>query len=192
MGIAFTIWETVFMFFYGVRKVIPREMYNEAMDYCEWKNGYRSEAVIGAAQGLANKLSGNLVNVANTQLKGIIGYDQNAFGNGTEQTDHVKFLLFAFCTIFPVFTSIIGSIPILFYDLSGSKRDKMYEELLARRSEQAALATSGNAEELAQVSKMQQEVSEIEKEQKAIAKEQKAREREERKEKRRENKNKED
>ena len=30
------------MFVYGIRKVIPKEMYNEAMDYCEWS--YRTEA----------------------------------------------------------------------------------------------------------------------------------------------------
>ena len=57
MAIALTLWETLFMIFYGVRKVIPTEMYNEAMDYCEWKNGYRTEGMTSVAQGLAQKLS---------------------------------------------------------------------------------------------------------------------------------------
>ena len=56
MAIALTLWETLFMIFYGVRKVIPTEMYNEAMDYCEWKNGYRTEGMTSVAQGLAQKL----------------------------------------------------------------------------------------------------------------------------------------
>ncbi len=26
---------------FGVRKVVGAELFNESMDYCEWKNGYR-------------------------------------------------------------------------------------------------------------------------------------------------------
>ncbi len=50
MIIAIMIQETLFMFVYGVRRVIPTEMYNEAMDYCEWKNGYRTEGMTGVAE----------------------------------------------------------------------------------------------------------------------------------------------
>lgn len=38
------LWETIFMIFYGVRRIIPTEMYNEAMDYCEWKTATEPRA----------------------------------------------------------------------------------------------------------------------------------------------------
>jgi Na+/melibiose symporter-like transporter len=34
--------EMLEMCVFGLRKVIPEEILNEAMDYCEWKNGYRA------------------------------------------------------------------------------------------------------------------------------------------------------
>ena len=44
------------MCIYGLRRVIPAEISNESMDYCEWKNGYRAEAMIGVAQSTISKL----------------------------------------------------------------------------------------------------------------------------------------
>ena len=40
---AFMLRETIWMFFWGIRSVIPEEMRNEAIDYGEWKNGYRND-----------------------------------------------------------------------------------------------------------------------------------------------------
>ena len=34
---------------YGLRRVIPAEIKNETLDYCEWKHGYRSEAMTGVS-----------------------------------------------------------------------------------------------------------------------------------------------
>lgn len=155
MGIALTLWETVFMLFYGVRKVIPSEMFNECMDYCEWKNGYRSEAMTSVAKGLAKKLTAIVSSVISTQIKKLIGYDLTAYTRGTAQSDNTKFGLFAMFTIIPFVTSSLGIIPILFYDLNGKKRDKMYEELLARRAAVTNAVASGDAEAVELASKAQ-------------------------------------
>lgn len=134
------------MVFYGVRTVIPSEMFNECMDYCEWKNGYRSEAMTSVAKGLAKKLTAIVSGVISTQLKKLIGYDLTAYTRGTAQSDDTKFGLFAMFTIIPFVTSSLGIIPILFYDLNGKKRDKMYEELLARRAAVTNAVASGDAD----------------------------------------------
>ena len=47
---------------FGIRKVVKAELYNEAMDYCEWKNGYRVEATIGVARNLITKVQ-NIVGI---------------------------------------------------------------------------------------------------------------------------------
>ena len=64
----------------------------------------------------------------------MIGYEANAFRTGAEQTDKVKFFLFAMFTIIPAVTGSLGIIPMLFYDLNNDKKEKMYAELLERRN----------------------------------------------------------
>lgn len=133
MGIAMALWEIIWTLFFGLKSVIGTEMYNEAMDYCEWKNGYRTEAMASVAKGIAAKISSNTSNVVTTAIKKMIGYEANAFRLGTEQTDRVKFYLFAMFTIIPTLTGSLGIIPMLFYDLNNEKKEAMYAELLKRR-----------------------------------------------------------
>ena len=128
-------------------------MYNEAMDYCEWKNGYRTEAMASVAKGIAAKVSSNTSLVVTTALKKMIGYEANAFRLGTEQTDKVKFYLFAMFTIIPAVTGSLGIIPMLFYDLDNKKKEMMYSELLERRMLLSSAASSDNAEMLELASK---------------------------------------
>ena len=47
---------------FGVNKVINADLWNEAMDYCEWKNGYRMEATTGVAKGLVLKIQSSIMN----------------------------------------------------------------------------------------------------------------------------------
>lgn len=147
--------EVIFMIFYGVRRVIPSEMYNESMDYCEWKNGYRTEAMTSVAKGLASKLARVISSTLSLQVKRIIGYDITSYTRGTAQTDETKHGLFAMATIISSVTSLLGIIPIFFYDLTGEKREKMYAELLARREEASKLAMSGDKDAMEKLAKQQ-------------------------------------
>ena len=148
MGIAMALWEIIWTMFFGLKSVIGTEMYNEAMDYCEWKNGYRTEAMASVAKGIAAKISSNTSTVVTTALKKIIGYEADAFRSGTEQTDKVKFYLFAMFTIIPAVTGSLGIIPMLFYDLNNEKKEAMYKELLARRMMMTKVVESEDAEAL--------------------------------------------
>ncbi|MBQ5823741.1 MAG: MFS transporter [Clostridia bacterium] len=128
---AFMLRETIWMFFWGIRKVIPEEMRNEAIDYGEWKNGFRSEGMTGVAKGLVTKM----VNTAKGAIQPLLfkqfGYDPNATqGNQTPRARHA---LFWMCTLLPVVTGILSLVPQLFYDLQGEKRERMYRELYERR-----------------------------------------------------------
>ena len=156
----FMIRETIFTVFYGVRCVIPSEMYNESMDYCEWKNGYRTEAMTSVARELTKKLASIINSTLSLQVKKLIGYDISSYTRGEAQTDTTKSGLFAMATIIPSLTGLIGVIPILFYDLSGEKRERMYAELLKRRDEAAQVAASGDEEAIEELAKKQMAVSE--------------------------------
>ncbi|MBO5065512.1 MAG: MFS transporter [Clostridia bacterium] len=155
MFFVMAIKEAIYMVFWGVRRVIPSEMYNESMDYCEWKNGYRTEAMTSVARDLTKKLASILNSALSLQLKKLIGYDISSYTRGAAQTDDTKFGLFAMATIIPTVTGLLGIIPILFYDLSGEKRERMYAELLTRREEAAKLAMSGSKEDIEKLAKEQ-------------------------------------
>lgn len=133
---AWMLRETIWMFFYGIKKVIPEEMRNEAIDYGEWKTGYRNEGMTGVAKGLATKLVSTLGNTIKTAILARVGYVQGAgFGGQSEKTEYS---LFWMCTILPVVTGILSIIPKFFYDLDGEKKARMYHELTERRKAIAA------------------------------------------------------
>ncbi|MCR5485296.1 MAG: MFS transporter [Clostridiales bacterium] len=132
MILAFMARETLWMFVWGLRSVIPEEMRNEAIDYGEWKNGYRNEGMTGVAKGLATKFVSTFGGTIKGAILASIGYNQENAGYG-KQSEKVERSLFAMCTILPVATGALSVIPKLFYDLSGEKRDRMYRELHERR-----------------------------------------------------------
>ncbi len=147
--------ECVEMCVYAVRKVIPSELYNEAMDYCEWKNGYRTEAMTGVARGLITKLQRIVNNVVKNIIMGKIGYKQGKVV-GT-QSYKTKYWLFVLSTGLPVITGALGVIPKFLYPLTGKRRDRMYKELLERREAIAHAAKNADAEEMKRIGRMQME-----------------------------------
>ncbi len=117
---------------FGVNKVINADLWNEAMDYCEWKNGYRMEATTGVAKSLVLKIQELFMGSIRNYIMKRIGYVQGLkIGTQDEQT---KFWLFALCTAVPLITGALGIVPKLLWPISKKKRTQMYYELSERRS----------------------------------------------------------
>lgn len=131
---------------YGLRRVIPAEIQNEALDYCEWKNGYRSEAMLGVTQSLVTKIQQAVMGGVTNIVMGKIGYIQG-LEIGT-QTDKTKWWIFALGTGIPIITSSLGIIPKLFYPLSAEVREKMYADLQERRASMAEFMKTATKEEI--------------------------------------------
>ncbi len=131
MCIAFGIQAFFDKWAFGVRKVVNAELYNEAMDYCEWKNGYRMEATIGVTKDIIVKIQSILQSSIQSLMLSKVGYIQGK-SIGT-QSDTTKWWLFAMCTGIPQITGILAVIPKFLYPLSQEKRELMYNELLERR-----------------------------------------------------------
>ena len=134
---------------YGLRRVIPAEINNETMDYCEWKNGYRSEAMTGVTMSIIQKLQQAVMGSINSMVMKRIGYIQGK-DIGT-QTDATKWWIFALGTGIPIISSSLGIIPKFFYPLSAEKRNQMYTELYERRRKKAELVQGASAEEMAAI-----------------------------------------
>ena len=146
--------EMLEMCVYGLRNVIPDEILNEAMDYCEWKNGYRAEAMTGVARDLVKKLQGIAMGSIQNFIMKRIGYIQG-LSIGT-QADSTKWWIFAMGTGIPIITGSLGIIPKFFHNLSGEKRDRMYQELFARREAMRnAIESAKDADEVDRIAKAQ-------------------------------------
>ena len=90
------------------------------------------------AANFATKLAQKASEAIGVMILSLINYQQG----GGVQTDQTKFYIFSLATVVPVVTGILGYIPMFFYNLTGDKRDKMYDELMQRRSEAARKATA--------------------------------------------------
>ncbi len=132
MLIGYGVTEFLSKILFGVNKVINADLWNEAMDYCEWKNGYRMEATTGVAKGLVAKLQGIFMGTINNFVMKKVGYVQGLkIGTQSEKT---KFWLFALSTVVPFLTSILGIVPKMLWPINKKKRAQMYYELSERRN----------------------------------------------------------
>ena len=128
---------------FGVNKVINADLWNEAMDYCEWKNGYRMEATTSVAKSLVLKIQSSLMNSVRSIVLKKIGYVQG-LEIGT-QDNRTKFWLFALCSAVPVITGSLGIIPKFLWPLTKEKRNQMYKELAERRDQLVTAAANADA-----------------------------------------------
>ena len=129
---AFMLRDMVYKGTLSLNKVPAKEILTDALDYCEWKNGFRSEGITLTTKGMIVKVFNNITGSMNTAILKRVGYSINAgYGN---QSDSTKFALFAICMLMPAFADLLSIIPKLFYDLHGEKRDRMYEELTEMRA----------------------------------------------------------
>jgi Na+/melibiose symporter-like transporter len=133
MGVLFGLQAFFEKAVFGVRKVINTELNNEAMDYCEWKNGYRVEATTSVVINLVTKIQEVIMRSVRLLLLNKIGY-RPGIAVGT-QSERTKLWMFALCTGVPVITGALAVVPKFFYPLSGAMRTQMYNELHDRRGE---------------------------------------------------------
>ena len=143
MCIAFGLKEWFIKWSWGISKVINADLWNEAMDYCEWKNGYRMEATTGVAKGLILKIQSALLGSVTSLIMKRIGYVQG-LEIGT-QNDKTKFWEFALCTIVPTITGILRIVPKFLWPISRQKREWMYSELAEKR-QQSVMSYEKNPE----------------------------------------------
>jgi GPH family glycoside/pentoside/hexuronide:cation symporter/probable glucitol transport protein GutA len=116
----------------ALRQNIPKEFRNEAMDFFEWQNGFRAEAMIGTVVQLAAKLCRTFTGSLSDFILERSGYDVHAGPGGqTEKVEKTIFMLFAFL---PNAMSLIGMIPKFFYNITPEQKDRMAAELQARRA----------------------------------------------------------
>ena len=120
----------------SVNKIIPKEIVLDSLDYAEWNTGFRSEGTILAAKSMVGKITRNVLNSMTTLIMKMTGYSLEAgFG---QQSAKAQYALFAMSFGLPALMGAFALIPKLFYDLTGAKRAKMFEELTEMRKRRQA------------------------------------------------------
>lgn len=127
------IWGTLNSVFNGVRMVIPTEMVGDTVDYMEWKTGKRSEGMSFSILTFISKFSNAMTRSIGTSLLAAIGYITSNTDAIVQQSASTQKGIWMMYTIIPGLISILGIIPMFFYDLVGEKQQKMLQELAERR-----------------------------------------------------------
>jgi len=128
----YAIYDIVAMSMFGTRRVIPEEIRNECIDYGEWKNGMRSEAMVGTLRGVPRKITGMLGGFTTDLIMGLFGFQTGEdFQNQNPRTAD---MIWAMTNIIPQTFALISHIPQFFYNINQKDREVMYTELAERRA----------------------------------------------------------
>lgn len=144
-----TAWNAFSAVFDGIGSVVPGEMMAETVDYMEWKCGVRSEGLNFAAANLITKLVSTFNSSLTMLIISKIGYRP---GLGVRaQSKKTNIWLWAFFGIIPQLLGVVDCIPILFYNLTGETRERMFAELTERRKKILADASAAEAQAAVQL-----------------------------------------
>lgn len=124
----------------GAINVLSYAMVGDCLDYMEWKTGHRATGVGSACQSFIAKL-GNAIATSSIVLTYIIvNLDLNTIGvqvtpNPLAMSSAVRGGMFALVSIVPAVSLILCTIPVIFYDIHGKKKEQITRELREQRIE---------------------------------------------------------
>ncbi|MFI3207979.1 MAG: glycoside-pentoside-hexuronide (GPH):cation symporter [Eubacteriales bacterium] len=112
----------------GVITIVCSTMLLDAVEYSEWKLGYRGEGIIFSINTFLTKLSA-------TGAKAILGMGliMMSYVENQEVTASVQTGFSSMMYVIPALSFLIAMIPMLFYKLTDEERKSIHEELEAKR-----------------------------------------------------------
>lgn len=120
---------------HGNTNLTPNVMIADCVDEIEWKTGKRQEGLCYAGYGFFAKVAAALTKSFGPALVLWSGYKVSTDINvayATQTTDTLNKLLMIY-TLIPAIFVIGQMLPILFYDLTGEKKERITRELQERR-----------------------------------------------------------
>ena len=120
-------------FFTGTLNTLPTEMLTEAADYAEWKTGIRAEGIAFSLKISVVKVYGTLAQGFAAFLLSMIGYVSSTAEIAAVQTELVQQKIWIVYSIIPVIVRVLSIVPVMFYNIVGEEREKMFKELKIKR-----------------------------------------------------------
>lgn len=133
----------------GAINVLSYAMVGDCLDYMEWKTGHRATGIGSACQSFIAKL-GNAIATSSIVLTYIIvNLDLNTIGvsytpNPLAMSAQIRGGMFALVSIVPAISLILCTIPMLFYDIRGEKKEQITRELAEQRKERGITIEANN------------------------------------------------
>ena len=128
----------------GVINNVSFAMVCDCLDFMEWKTGFRNTGLGSACQSFVNKIGNAFATVMIIVMYMLVNIDVSKLnvGSGQEVVDAINglsstqnFAMFALVTIVPGISLLLCAIPLFFYDLTGAKKQKVFDELATLRAE---------------------------------------------------------
>ncbi len=123
----------------GVINVLVFAMICDCLDYMELTTGYRDNGLGSACSGFINKLGNAIATSSIIVLFLVIGFNpaemlsSEVARAATEFTREQNFAVFSLVSVFPGVSLLLCAIPMFFYKISGKEKERMIEELNAKR-----------------------------------------------------------
>ncbi len=128
----------------GVINNVSFAMVCDCLDFMEWKTGFRDTGLGSACQSFVNKIGNAFATVMIIVMYMVVNIDVNQLnvGSGQQVVDAINsmsstqnFAMFSLVTIVPGISLLLCAIPLFFYDLTGAKKQKVFDDLAALRKE---------------------------------------------------------
>ena len=123
----------------GVFNCITYNFVADCTDYAEWKDGQRIEGVSFAAQTLISKASAGVATLITSVVLELIKYQEPLEEGGIKieqvQSAATRDGLFLMITLIPAAGMLLTCIPMIFFDYTGKKKEKIKAELEVMRAE---------------------------------------------------------
>ncbi len=128
----------------GVINNVSFAMVCDCLDFMEWKTGFRNTGLGSACQSFVNKIGNAFATVMIIVMYMVVNIDVNQLnvGSGQQVVDAINsmsstqnFAMFSLVTIIPGISLLLCAIPLFFYDLTGAKKQKVFDELAVLRKE---------------------------------------------------------
>ena len=128
----------------GVINNVSFAMVCDCLDYIEWKTGLRDTGLGSSCQAFVNQIGNAFATVMIILMYIVVNIDVATLniGSGQEVVDAINamsstqnFAMFSLVTIVPGISLLLCAIPLFFYDLTGEKKLKVFEELAVLRRE---------------------------------------------------------
>ena len=111
----------------------------DCLDYMELTTGFRDNGLGSACSGFINKLGNAIATSGIIVLFLAIGFNPAEMLSpeiamaATDFTRTQNFAVFSLVSVFPGASLVLCSIPMFFYKISGKEKEKMIEDLKAKR-----------------------------------------------------------
>lgn len=128
----------------GVINNVSFAMVCDCLDFMEWKTGYRDTGLGSACQSFVNKIGNAFATVMIIVMYVLVNIDVKNLNVGSGEavvqainslSSTQNFAMFSLVTIVPGISLLLCAIPLFFYDFTGKKKEKVFEELAVLRKE---------------------------------------------------------